>query len=708
MAGLSAYLGQTQAVAAQMPTMQAARMPDASGAEATARLGGALYGVADQIATYEHNKQVQWAGKTYADAASQWYTRLEQLKQSAGDGAPNFVENLQGEFQKFRAETLASTNNHVAKQFLDEKFTGLNADLSRQALHFQAHAQVQQSENNIEQTVNTLGTSAMPYESKVDALNSVVDTSTLQAGYKTAYKMKARIALAKTQGMQEIERDPQAMYDMLKGRIIGELGEPSLDPTNVQRPSWVDDLPMQERLSLESHALSRSHQRTGQLRAGVENKANDHEARFLQGLPVAEPMTKVDFHAAYRPEEVEPKWAQYVTRQQLGADIQSMGAMSAGDIAGVLQKTRTEMEAATEGQSVAFVDRYNRTLEAAKRIQQAREKDPMASALQGQLFGVESLDYSDPVKFKDQMAARQAAAIRIGAEWGVDSGPLSKDEASKASAFLASAGVADQMQYLHRIKGALTDPKVYGAAVKQIAEGNPVVAAAGHILGQDRAATVAPAGWLSSSQQIAPQIVASRMLSGLATMRESQGVFSPVADRVFQGQFWAEVGDALPSNPVAAQAMYKSAKAYVVGKLSEEGNLNNLSEGYIGKAGNPGSGLASEAVRAVTGGVASINGHKVIPPYGADPLQFEPLVRAETKRILTDAGVPPKSRLLPFEQYRVIPGGGQNRYMLSAGGQTLINPKTQQPVILDFNNPKAWVLPKPAEWPRDQLNTIGY
>lgn len=811
---MNPYIAQNQAVAAQQPGMQAANMGD-GGAGALMGLSHAFDQVSQVAAQYEHHKAIQSAGKIAADATTQWMQRMQELKQNAPDGAPEFTANLQKEFDAYTAQTLKNTPNAVAQEFLRNRLEGLKTHLTGEAVAFQAHAQVASAENGFKTTLENSGkvmatdTSEATYQRLQQAFSDQVGTSTLPAALKLQYARMGRENLAKSQALALTQQDPKAVYESLagdptgapkwvadlpiadrisimshsrsmwhqqmgvsreelsstisqqmdqlsKGQVVPLIPKQTFmsafpteaeaqtkweqyqaksrgvyaktkgiqsiseDPEgafktfkggnglgeNIQGPptaenSWLTDLSPQDRMSLESHAFSQWHQQMGVVRAGLEQKIADQENRFVNGMEVSTPLTKPEFLKAYPVDQAEAKWTQYQAKQQLGADLVSMKNLPSVELDTLLKTRKAEMEAAPEGQTSAQLDRYNRTVEAAQRILKARMDDPIGVAIQNKQFGVQPLDYSDPAGFIAGLKARQAAVQTIRTDWGVPAGPFTKDEAAKAIQYLSTtseAGTLPQMQFLQRVKQALPDPVVYGAAMRQIADGDPVVATAGHILGQNLQAIGKPAGMLWGSAQMIPQeVVASRMLDGLNAMKTGKGAIGGVNEKDFRNRFNAEAGEAFASSPSALEATFQSAKAYAVGKLSQTGQLKEMADGKIS------DDLMRESIRAVTGGVIEINGKKTLPPYGLDEPHFKAMLMRGFDAAIESAGIPQTSPMSRFGAYQFVPGGGANRYMVTTAAGTLLNPKTQMPVIVDLNDQSGWrgvpITPQPTRAP---------
>lgn len=676
---MNPYIAQTQAVAAQQPGMQAANMGD-GGASALMGLSRSFDQASQVAAQYEHQKAIQSAGKVAAEATTQWMQRLQDLKQNAPDGAPDFTANLHKEFDAYAAQTLKNTPNAVAQEFVRSRLDGLKNHLTQQAIGFQAHAQVSSAENGFKTTLEESGkimaadTSDATYQRLQQALSDQIGTSTLPAALKLQYARMGRENLAKLQAMALTQQDPKAVYDTLKG-----------DPNTA--PQWVQDLPLNDRLSMESHAFSKWHQQMGVVRAGMEQKISDQENRFVNGMEVSSPLTKPDFLKAYPVDQAEARWNQYEAKQQLGADLVSMKNLPATELEALLKNRKTDMEAAPEGQTSAQLDRYNRTIEAAQRIMKARTDDPLGVAIQNKQYGVTPLDYSDPAGFVSGLNARQAAVTSIRSDWGVPAGPFTKEEAAKASQYLSTtseAGTVPQMQFLQRVKQALPDPVVYSAAMRQIADGNPVIATAGHILGQNMQAIAKPAGMFSSAQMIPQEIVAGRLLDGVAALKAGKGAIGGVNEKAFRTVFTEEAGEAFASSPNALESVYESAKAYAVGKLSQSGQLKEMADGKVS------TDLIRESIKAVTGGVVEINGRKTVPPYGLDKPHFEAMLMRGFESAVRGAGIPETSPLSRFDVFQFVPGGGANKYMAMTPAGTLLDPKTQAPIVIDLNEPTLW------------------
>lgn len=673
MAGLSAYMSQTQAVAPQMPTMQAARMPDASGAEATARLGSAIYGVGDQIATYEHNKQVQTANQTFGPELIYRYKRMSELKEKFPEGGTDFLEKMNAEFGQRDADLLAQNPNKVAQAVLSEKLLGLREHLSQQAIQFQAHSNVQSFDNGYNRLLASVDPKVVPFEAAKAASDSFINGSPVSKTYAGARQIVGNQRLAQTYAQEAIQQDPKGVYDLLRsgGDTLERDDLLGIDVPK-QAPTWMGDLTSQQKQTLEAHAFSEWHRQQGAVRSGLERTVLDHETRFNMGTfdpNTQTPLTKRDFTSAYEPAEADIRFGQYQAKQQLGADVKSMVNLPEAELAKLEASNFKDLKDAPEGQAPAFADKYQRTVVAAQKVREIRATDPMAAAIRGQQFGVTPLE-SDKPEFITQLQQRAAASRLIQEQWGVPDRRIFSDEEAKGFATAMNGGtldhpvsVAGQVRLLQQIKDGLQDPAAYMQAVKQITDkGEPAAAAAGFILGQPY-----------QVPGVTQQLAAARVLQGLEVMRSRKESAPKLNEAKFQDQFKNYFGEALEGMPAGAEAAYKAAKAYIFGAGTHT----------IDEKGMVSPEVADEAFKATAGEVPNINGSKVAPIYGFPPATMEAMLRDESKKVLSTAGIPRDFNGL---QFSVV---GPNRYRINNNiGEVILDPKTGRALEVDLSDPK--------------------
>ena len=271
------------------------------------------------------------------------------------------------------------------------------------------------------------------------------------------------------------------------------------------------------------------------------------------------------------------------------------------------------------------------------------------------------------------LRARQAAALEMAEAWDIKPQPFTKAEAATLAQQLSAssrdaAGVVTQMRTLKDLRSAFSNDEVFYQAMEQVATGRPEVAVAGCILGARQPVKV-------NDKEIGQEVVAQRILDGLHRMESGKGPTQMPEDAKFAPYFWGEVGDAL--TPAMARVAFDAAKAYYAGAVPASamaGPAAKVMDDTVFRAG----------VQAVTGGIVSVNGNKVVAPYGVDELNFEAGLRKQYEA----AGNPGAA----FGKYRFVLGEKPNTYeaVVAGTGTRLMNAATGQPMVFDFRDPQSY------------------
>jgi hypothetical protein len=93
-------------------------------------------------------------------------------------------------------------------------------------------------------------------------------------------------------------------------------------------------------------------------------------------------------------------------------------------------------------------------------------------------------------------------------------------------------------------------------------------------------------------------------------------------------------------------------------------------------------GLLKEAIQRTTGGVADINGGRVVKPWGMDDSTFKNIVQKEFIKTVTAQGVPMAVEQWPRMQLQNTKGG----YLVKSGTGYLLG-KDGNPVLLRVTDP---------------------
>lgn len=312
----------------------------------------------------------------------------------------------------------------------------------------------------------------------------------------------------------------------------------------------------------------------------------------------------------------------------------------------------------------------------ARNQQELVKSDPISFAGQKGLAEVQPIDFTKPETLKDQLLARVSVARGMQSQYGAPLKVLTKEEAAGLSDFLRRGTSDDKSQLLGAIKAAMPDQAAYQATMQQIAPDSPVTAWAGSLMNRR---PFVERNLIRPDVETAASKVAQLMLKGesilnpTAADRKEDGRSKAMAmppDKDLLSDFESTVGNAYRSRPDAHQVAMQASRSVYAALSAEEGD-------YTGQFN---SGRWKRAVEMATGGVADINGAKVVRPYGMREGEFKDAVFTEFGRLASSGQVGLTKPMLSRLQLESV---GDAKYLLRSGtGYLLAN--NGQPVMIDL------------------------
>jgi hypothetical protein len=304
-------------------------------------------------------------------------------------------------------------------------------------------------------------------------------------------------------------------------------------------------------------------------------------------------------------------------------------------------------------------------------------ESPLDYAMQKEGAQVTPLDFSKPDTWAETLGSRVTILREAAQRNGVAPKGLLPQEAAQLTASLANASDAVKTETLKNLRKGFGDDQVFRATMQQIAKDSPVTALAGMIATRERPMTVP--GWFSD-QTFTAGSTSGLMLAGeriLNPGKDAKGqdgkpTFPMPKDQDIRLAFNSQAGDAFAGNPEAYQVSYQAAKAAYAGLVSQKGDYS----------GNLNDGLLKEAIQRTTGGVADINGGRVVKPWGMDDSTFKNIVQKEFIKTVTAQGVPMAVEQWPRMQLQNTKGG----YLVKSGTGYLLG-KDGNPVLLRVTDP---------------------
>ena len=220
-------------------TARGAPVSDATG-RALGNVGQAVGQVADMLARKEQADAMSDAFKKVSDAQTHWDSYLTQAAQDAPDGAAGFTPKIQGEFEKFRSDTLAGIKHPVARQWAEQHLVTLGAQVQQKALNYEAQAGVALRSTQFEQGLQSQAARVAADPSAYGDARKTVLGAVANVGYDATQRpqaaLKATEALDAALWQGIVQRDPKGAVVALKhqfgiGAPAAAAGAPPAAPT---------------------------------------------------------------------------------------------------------------------------------------------------------------------------------------------------------------------------------------------------------------------------------------------------------------------------------------------------------------------------------------------------------------------------------------------------------------------------------------------
>lgn len=397
-----------------------------------------------------------------------------------------------------------------------------------------------------------------------------------------------------------------------------------------------DRLSVPEVIALRNATNAAVEREDATFRSYVANREADDLAAYGDGQEVPQPLTQADYLRAYGDEEGSRRFAQYARSQQYAGELASLKTMPPAEIERVLQARRPTRGG--EGYRME-AQRYSVLQQAARQVMDQRAADPIAFAASNGLATVQPLDLNDPDAFAAELRSRVGVASTMRDKYGTGYTLLSKSEASGLASAFQTMTAPERAKLLRDMRGALPDEAPYQSIMAQVRADSPVTALAGSIMVQKGTPIVSSGGLFSRAQAITPDKVASRILEGedLLNPTRAQGqqdgrgsAFPMPKEADLRAEWVATVGDAYRGSPQTEATAYQAFRAFYAGEAASRGvNTGQLD-----------TDIAELASRAVTGGVADVNGSNVVLPWGMAEGAFLDAARSSFAQAAQRAGVP--------------------------------------------------------------------
>jgi hypothetical protein len=278
-------------------------------------------------------------------------------------------------------------------------------------------------------------------------------------------------------------------------------------------------------------------------------------------------------------------------------------------------------------------------------------------------------------QLEDRMAAIRALRTKYGES--VQIHPLLPQEVKFLNTALDKASPDQQAMIFKQLHAGLGgNTTAYVAAMQQIAPDAPVRAMAGMIAGKQQQITLEH-NWLSSDVVANSGDVAHTLLVGEGILNKSKAQkaadgkstgFPIPQEKDFQTVFTGAVGDAFAGNPQAYDLAMQAVRSYYTGKAAQDGDVSGVIDGRRLK----------QAITAVLGETADVNGARVFAPWGMSASHFQSRAHVAMAAVAKEQNLPEGAA----DQLR-LRNVGDGAYLLTDGMHFLTD-KTGQPVTINI------------------------
>lgn len=428
------------------------------------------------------------------------------------------------------------------------------------------------------------------------------------------------------------------------------------------------------RLDNEAEQQARVGQETFRLVA--EDRRTALKAGEWQPIPA-----EADYVAAYGAERGPRVREQDRTLQTMSGDLAALQTATPEQAAAILERNRPTGSENRETRQYAF----EQLQQAAVRTAQARFVDPMGDAMSRKVGGVAPINLQDPAKFQAELSRRLPVAMTMAKDYGTPFSLLTKGEAEQLRGWVGNMTAPEQAETFRRVRAAVPDARAYQSVMQQLRPDSPVTALAGSILGVPGYVTPTEDGHgiYSTEPLVAVDEKGARLPASLVAQRilEGEKLLNPTTDDKKQDgrnsfpmpdddklrEQWANyTRTAYASSPDAEATAYRAYLAFYAAEAAHAGHYDKQLQ----------TSIARRAVRAVTGGVVSVNGSNIVLPWGTD----ETTARRQLDGNWRELRKQPEFASIPFNAVQ-LSTIGNGKYSVWAGTGPLRD-KRGQPIVL--------------------------
>lgn len=196
--------------------------------------GAGVGAIGDALQKIQEQDSAVQATKLLATAQSDWMTNLEQRKQSAEPGAPNFTPNLMKEYGDYTAKVLKAAPRGEANRFLQERMASFGNELQQRALQYEAGERVANNTNIAKSSIDAAGNEVMTdptaFAPRLAERRALIDAMPFTPDAKRQLTEYAQKSLSKFAVIGQINANPYATMMQLVSANPTDLAIRALDP----------------------------------------------------------------------------------------------------------------------------------------------------------------------------------------------------------------------------------------------------------------------------------------------------------------------------------------------------------------------------------------------------------------------------------------------------------------------------------------------
>lgn len=642
-----------------LPRRVMPRAPDISNNGLQA-VGSGIASVGDAVQKVQQQDAAVFNSNAMATARTDWTQEMLNRQQSYKNG-DDLTGTVAKDFNAYKAKIVAAAPK-MAQRTLDTQMTMLGANLTQNAMQYQAKAQVEGRINTWNEGAEKakIHVATNPddfedsYREQLNGLNALqVDQSTKN---KYADRLKSDLSINAAEGY--VKRDPEGVLKLLTKE---QTGNAALDRLTVEQRGQIENFANAEIRQRDAE----KRQKSNELAADTKARITDLSASYRAGLPVdpKQELSPSQLEAAF-PKQGMDLWKDLQKDKRLGLDMKDMAHMTPAELADTVKKYEVTQGGKDAADALA---RHGEILQSAQQSIAARQKDPRAFAVQN---GIDSkpIDFDNPAGVLSELQSRAANASRTSTSLGVAAPLLSREETKQFATLLDKSTPNQKASWLGTLATKLGSGP-YQALMGQVLPNNPVSAIVGAQIGHLNAQQ--PAQWFDH-QFAGDPTGPEKILEGekLLNSKEEKVKFPMPPDHTNAGigtrDFFAQkTGDLFRDRPQLGEATYAAFRSAYAGLLAEKGDFK----------GDGDRALQKKALDIAVGEIQNFNGHSVAIPQGMDPGKFKGFVKEAVLTTARAYGAPKdfEDRIDGY-QLRELGSVGSGRYQLVQGNAPLVRP----------------------------------